>query len=531
MEGADHLGLDISGKNFFSQIGLAVGAVAIDKRDPWPASQWAYFNVETLRKGEFGNVSLVQTKINHPMSGIDIKRCILKTINLEKQFKKIVHEAGTSEDNKSTALSRVMRLLRRTVMDLYVIGRCRHQNILHAHSVFLNEGNLMIAMPRFHVLQDLIEDYRQAVKNDPISMTIIAPIIRQLCQALDFLQKIGIIHRDVQPNNVLLTRNGTAKLCHFGQSKVLSSKKHFEECKTPVGKEEFMCAEKLCNLVAFGLENCRSYDYAADIWSLGVMILSMVSYFPNESHHRLHRNFALIMEEEQASFIWLTAEMVQLRARLLKSGGNELKSFLSDFLLNPNSQKRPVAEELINHPKLLSWCSDTIEKDKATIKKLFIDRVDFANKSKIQRDGMNFDFLECKDIPAEFYWNDDWKRHDSECFSVTIVKGYQQLINTEFRYFNPDQLLSPLFQLVESGSICFGDLIPIRALIDDMTFDLIRTGRVNTQRDGNSSIEKKYSPHLGCDVNEPSELVVRVGFGSLTEEEETALTGESFESY
>lgn len=114
----------------------------------------------------------------------------------------------------------------------------------------------------------------------------------------------------MQPVNILLTRNGTVKLRHFGQSKALISKQLLAECRTPVGKEEFMCAAKQFNLTRAQLEDCRSYGFEADVWSLGVLVLSMVSYFPRESHHRLNRNFALLMEEEQASFLWLTADMV-----------------------------------------------------------------------------------------------------------------------------------------------------------------------------------------------------------------------------
>ncbi|CAD5206340.1 unnamed protein product [Bursaphelenchus okinawaensis] len=520
------LNSDQLAQQFFCQVEETVAAVSVDKRDPWPSAPTAYFNIETLYKGNFGNVSLVQTKINHALSGVDVKKCILKSINLSKQFYNIIQKSHNSDVDQKT-VSRISRLLRRTVMDLYVIGKCRHQNIIHAHSVFMNDGNLMISMPRFHVLYDLVDEFRQLAKNEPMPMTIIAPIIRQICRGLDHLQHIGIIHRDVQPNNVLLTRNGTVKLCHFGQSKVLTTKQQLHGCKTPVGKEEFMCAEKLSNLVAAGLENCRSYGYSADIWSLGVMVLSMISYFPNERHHRLHRNFALIMEEEQATFMWLTAEMVQLRARLLKSGGNELKSFLSNCLLNPDGKKRPTASELVNHPKLLKWCSESIEKDKAVIKKLLIDKVDFANKMKIQRDGMNFDYLECKDIPAEFYWNDDWKTHDSECYTLRISKRTSELIKTDFQYYNPDALLSALYKLVESEVICFGDVIPIRNLVDEATFDLIRRLR-ESDRDQVEAIVTEYEPLMASDVL--NKLVLTVGFGTLSTSDEV-VTRDSFNIY
>jgi hypothetical protein len=51
--------------------------------------------------------------------------------------------------------------------------------------------------------------------------------------------------RDVHQKNVFMTRAGTVKLGHFGQSKAILSGVNASDCKTPVGKEESMCFEKV----------------------------------------------------------------------------------------------------------------------------------------------------------------------------------------------------------------------------------------------------------------------------------------------
>ena len=90
---------------------------------------------------------------------------------------------------------------------------CRHENIMHTHAVFLADGDLHIVMPRLYVLKDLIEMYRQRKSSEvihcfflyalhvcinvqPIPVRLIAMIIRQLCHALDYLQRAGLMHRD-----------------------------------------------------------------------------------------------------------------------------------------------------------------------------------------------------------------------------------------------------------------------------------------------------------------------------------------------
>lgn len=69
--------------------------------------------------------------------------------------------------------------------------------------------------------------------------------------------------------------------------------------------------------------------------------------------------------------------------------------FLNEVLLNPLPQLRPSARQVLNNKRLLKWCSASVELDKAHLKKRLIDEIDFANKLKIPKQGMNFDHLEC----------------------------------------------------------------------------------------------------------------------------------------
>lgn len=81
-------------------------------------------------------------------------------------------------------------------------------------------------------------------------------------------------------------------------------------CITPVGKEEFMTFEKLFNLEVSSKSSCLSYSYSADIWSLGVLVLQMTTYYPNEQFHKLPKNFAALMHEDRMPFAWFTSNMM-----------------------------------------------------------------------------------------------------------------------------------------------------------------------------------------------------------------------------
>jgi serine/threonine protein kinase len=60
------------------------------------------------------------------------------------------------------------------------------------------------------------------------------------------IQRAGIAHRDIQPENIFITRNGTVKLGHFSQAcPIFENVAELHACRTPVGKEEFMSFEKV----------------------------------------------------------------------------------------------------------------------------------------------------------------------------------------------------------------------------------------------------------------------------------------------
>lgn len=68
---------------------------------------------------------------------------------------------------------------------------------MHSHAIFFADSDLNIVFPRLYVLHDLIELYRERYDAEPIPIGVIARILRQVCFGLQFLQKVGIMHRYV----------------------------------------------------------------------------------------------------------------------------------------------------------------------------------------------------------------------------------------------------------------------------------------------------------------------------------------------
>lgn len=95
----------------------------------------------------------------------------------------------------------------------------------------------------------------------------IAKYIRQLFEGLNYLQQYKIVHLDIQPENLLIqTEFDQIKLCDFGDSIRLSNLKYTHSIN---GNFEFAAPELI--------EGNQTVHYKTDIWSVGVILYTLLS--------------------------------------------------------------------------------------------------------------------------------------------------------------------------------------------------------------------------------------------------------------
>src|SRR5262249_26198378 len=119
-------------------------------------------------------------------------------------------------------------------------------------------------------------------------------ITLQIATALEHLRAQRIVHRDVKPANILLTRSGTAKLADLGLARV-SYQSPLTGARQGFGTTPYMPHEQMLN--------ARRADHRSDIFALGATFYHLLTGalpFPGEDHLQ-------VMEKKEAGWFALAS--------------------------------------------------------------------------------------------------------------------------------------------------------------------------------------------------------------------------------
>ena len=137
-----------------------------------------------------------------------------------------------------------------------------HPNIGVVHDIGqTDEGRLFIVMGYY-------DGETLELKNERGGMSVpdAVDVVAQIANALSAAHQKGIIHRDVKPSNILVTKEGTAKLLDFGIAKLADSKATTEAAAA--GTVAYMSPEQTRG---------EPVDQRTDLWSLGVVLYELLA--------------------------------------------------------------------------------------------------------------------------------------------------------------------------------------------------------------------------------------------------------------
>ncbi|XP_078138907.1 cyclin-dependent kinase-like 3 [Centroberyx gerrardi] len=162
--------------------------------------------------------------------------------------KKYLH---SSEQVVSWTLEREIKLL----------VQCRHENLVRMQDVFKHDGHLHAVFE--FVDRCLVEEVAREPQG--LQKTSIRKHTFQILRAVDYLHTNNIVHRDIKPDNILVTSSGVIKLCDFGFARTLP------ETKVPLSSHVVTLWYKAPEL----LVGDRMYSKPVDVWAIGCTILIM----------------------------------------------------------------------------------------------------------------------------------------------------------------------------------------------------------------------------------------------------------------
>lgn len=111
------------------------------------------------------------------------------------------------------------------------------------------------------------ENVSQALKTGPMDVSQALQIAIDACGGLAAAQAREIVHRDIKSRNIMITRQGRAKILDFGLAR-MSGSAHLTLHGHLVGTPAYMSPEQV---------NGKNLDHRADLWSLGVVLYEMLA--------------------------------------------------------------------------------------------------------------------------------------------------------------------------------------------------------------------------------------------------------------
>jgi len=252
----------------------------------------------------------------------------------------VVREATNKETGEKVAIKAIAKQhisasdMKRLGTEIDIMKKLKHPHIIQLIDVFDNSSEhlyLVMALVKGGELFDRIVEKGQYSEYDA------RHIVLQMVNAVDYMHQHGVCHRDLKPENLLCSQRAGSdpdselediKIADFGLSKIFEQG---EELRTACGTPDYVAPEVL---------ECKPYDMAVDMWSLGVITyILLCGYTPffAETHQELFQRITNI------EFEFPSPEWDDISAAA--------KDFIKKLLVKDPAQ-RMTAAACMSHPWL-----------------------------------------------------------------------------------------------------------------------------------------------------------------------------------
>ncbi|MDE3136125.1 MAG: serine/threonine protein kinase [Acidobacteriota bacterium] len=119
----------------------------------------------------------------------------------------------------TSGLTNKPELLERFYQEARSAGALQHPNIVTVYELG-KEGDLPFIAMEF-LGGDSLE--KMIARQEPLPLAKKVGYIIQICRALEYAHKHGVVHRDIKPGNIMGTNEGTVKVVDFGIARLVDA--------------------------------------------------------------------------------------------------------------------------------------------------------------------------------------------------------------------------------------------------------------------------------------------------------------------
>ena len=147
--------------------------------------------------------------------------------------------------------------------ELRLARKISHRNVCRMYDLGKDEGTQYITM-EYVPGEDLKTLIRRSEKLTIRNAVFIA---RQVCEGLAEAHELGVVHRDLKPQNIMIDSKGNAHIMDFGIARSMKAK-GLTETGLIIGTPDYMSPEQV---------EGKKIDQRSDVYSLGVILYEMVT--------------------------------------------------------------------------------------------------------------------------------------------------------------------------------------------------------------------------------------------------------------
>jgi tetratricopeptide (TPR) repeat protein len=147
--------------------------------------------------------------------------------------------------------------------ELKMARKIAHRNVCKMYYLGEEKGANYITM-EYVAGEDLKSMIRMSGQ---LSIGMAIKVAKQACDGLTEAHRLGVIHRDLKPNNIMIDRAGDARIMDFGIARLLKAK-GITGPGIMIGTPEYMSPEQV---------EGKEIDQRSDVYSLGVILYEMVT--------------------------------------------------------------------------------------------------------------------------------------------------------------------------------------------------------------------------------------------------------------